>query len=181
MDAQALYDELAGDAWKLAAGSTLDSDDIRQELYLMCLEVTEGRSAYTPMIGGVHEYIMGRLWGLVRRWPQSQSVEGLILEELVDSENSEKSSVEHFDILAALYAPSVEDVLEQRDFQYEQDAIDIEETRQLRERLKGQTTLSILIRTGYWSIREAAAFCGSSKSGIGRKILKETSHYLDVE
>ncbi len=181
MDAQTLYDELAGAAWKLAGKSALSVEDIRQELFLLCLEVAEGRSTYTPVIGGVHEYIMGRLWGLVRRWPCSYSIEvltGNISEKFGSEENCE---LQAGFIPVMLHAPSVEDALEQREALYEQDAIDIVEARLLRNHLKKQSTLSILIQTGFWSIREAAAFCGSSKSAIGREIIKATRQYLHAE
>ena len=179
MDAQTLYDELAGEAWKLAGKSSLDVEDIRQELFLLCLEVAEGRSTYTPVIGGVHGYIMGRLWGLVRRWPCSCSIEvltGNISEKLGSDENG--------DVLAefipvTLHAPSVEDVLEQRDALFGQDAVDIEEIHLMRERLRNHSTLSILIQSGVWTIRDAAAFCGVNHLKIWRNF-KKTKHMVEL-
>ncbi|MBW8072899.1 MAG: hypothetical protein GJU77_04335 [Ferrovum sp.] len=40
----------------------------------MCIEVSSGESSYNPILGTVREYIMGRLWGLVRRWRESESL-----------------------------------------------------------------------------------------------------------
>ncbi len=168
MDARTLYNEMAGEAWKLAAKSMLDIEDIQQELFLMCMEVAEGRSAYTPMIGGVHAYIMGRLWGLLHRWQRSQS-----FEDLVHPEDSEMNVYEQdFFIPAVLHTPSVEDALEQRDVLYEQDVIDIEENRLMCERTKDQSTLFILIKTGHWSARNAAKYCGVSRNAIEKRIAK---------
>ncbi len=170
MKADDLYSALAGNAWKLAAQSTLDADDIRQEMFLICMEVAEGRSAYSPLVGNVHEYIMGRLWGLIRKWPRTYSIEDLIgnVSEKIGS-NEECNLLTEF-IPVALHAPSVDDVLEKRAALFEQDAIDIEETRQLRERMTEQSTLLILIQTGYWSTREAAKFCGVSRNAIEKRV-----------
>lgn len=167
MNADDLYNALAGNAWKLAAQSTLDVDDIKQELYLLCMEVADGRSKYSPQIGGVLEYIMGRLWGLIRRWSYTQS-----LNELIDNDNSMDEDWETghmpaaWDKLLALQAPSVEDVLMQRDELYEQDARDIEVICQKRERTRGITTLGILVLGGHWSLGDAAKYFGTSRSAI---------------
>jgi hypothetical protein len=67
-EAQALYDLLRGEASKFAAVSTLSLDDVRQTLYLMCLEHVAGQDSYNPLLGTPENYIMGRLWGLVERW-----------------------------------------------------------------------------------------------------------------
>ncbi len=168
MKADDLYNALVGNAWKLAAQSTLGVDDIRQELYLLCMEVAEGRSKYTPLIGGVHEYIMGRLWGLVRRWPQSQSLDDLIENDVVGEDWATRYKPATWDRLLALHAPSVEETLVQRDERLEQDARDIEETLLKRERTRDQSALAILIQSGHWSLREAAKFCGTNHSKIKR-------------
>ncbi len=178
MDVDTLYNALAGNAWKLAAQSTLDVDDIRQELYLLCMEVADGRSKYTPVIGGVHEFIMGRLWGLVRRWPQSQLLEDLIEKDIVGEDWATKYRPETWDRLLALHAPSVEETLMQRDDLLEQDAIDIDESRRMRESEKGQTTLALLIKSGLWSIRDAAKFCGVSQNVIQKKMAKSKGVHL---
>ncbi len=179
MNADDLYNALAGSAWKLAKDSTLDTDDIKQEMYLICMEVAEGRSTYSSLCGGMHEYIMGRLWGLVRRWPRSLSLEGLtggISEKrgntIRHNRPNENGVVLPEFIPAELHAPSVEDVLEQRYLLYEQDAIDIEESRRTRERMKGKTILAIMIHTKQWSFRDAAKFCGVSQKCIQNRIRK---------
>ena len=165
MDAQALYDELSRMAWKFVANSVLDVDDIRQELYLLCQEVAEGRSAYMPELGGVEQYIMGRLWGLVQRWPNSLSLDDML-------DESEPAGRENSFVPEVLHAPSVEEVLERRDALYAQDVADIEEAGRLRERMKGQSSLFILVQTGHWSMRDAARFCGVSHKTIQNKVSK---------
>ena len=172
MDADTLYNALAGNAWKLAAQSTLDVDDIRQELYLLCMEVADGRSKYTPVIGGVHKYIMGRLWGLIRRWPQSQSLDDLIDVDIVGEDWATPYLPVTHSRLLALHAPSVEETLMQRGELLEQDAIDIEESRRIRESEEGQTTLVLLIECGHWSMRESAVFCGVNYPWIQRYMNK---------
>ncbi len=167
MDAQTLYDELAIQVHNLTKNSTLDADDIRQELMLLCLEVAAGRSAYTPAIGGVHGYIMGRLRGMSQRWKRWKSLDEPMHSVCFDEDGSGNGFG-----LAELCAPSVEEVLEQRDDLYAQDVVDVEQTRQLRERLSSQSTLSILIQTGHWSIRDAARFTGVSKAMIQKKMSK---------
>ncbi|WP_031597211.1 hypothetical protein [Ferrovum myxofaciens] len=71
LTADELFQELRGEAHKFSRCCILPVEDIRQELYLMCIEVTTGKSLYNPILGTVREYIMGRLWGLVRRWRES--------------------------------------------------------------------------------------------------------------
>ena len=72
--ADELFQELQGEAHKFSRCCTLSVEDIRQELYLMCIEVSGGKSSYNPILGTVREYIMGRLWGLIRRWRESSSL-----------------------------------------------------------------------------------------------------------
>lgn len=158
MTADDLYNALKGEAWKLAARSTLDIDDIRQELYLLCMEVSEGRSSYTPLLGGVHEYIMGWLWKYILRWPRTQS-----LDELA-SDDGDKILPDE------LYALAIDDELMRQEGMHEQHARDVEEMHEMRKRMKNQTTLAILVQTGHWSLREAAQFCGVSHVTISKLV-----------
>jgi len=172
MNAKDLYDELAGHAWKLAAKSMLDIEDIQQELYLICMEVAEGRSSYTPIIGGVNEYIMGRLWGLVHRWIRSYCLDDFLADLAKKYDYANDSQLGEYVTPPGLHVPSVEEVLEQRELAGHQDVIDVEETRQLRKFLKDQPTLAILLQTGHWSYRTAAVFCGTNYPWIQRYVQK---------
>ena len=169
MNAENLYNALVGNAGKLAAQSTLDVNDIRQELYLMCMEVAEGRSAYSSMVGGVHKYIMGRLWGLIRRWVPMQSLDELMGQDI----EGENSAIEHLpghSRSSALHVPSAEDVLIHRHEMLEQDVIDVEERFKLKKSLQNQTTMVILLQRGHWSTREAAKYCGISRNAIEKRL-----------
>ncbi len=160
-----LYNALIGNTWKFAAQSSLDVDDIKQELYLICMEVSEGRSAYSPLVGGVDEYILGRLWGLIRRWPHSQ-----MLEDLIDV-NCEEEIVPD-----ALRVLSTENVVMLKHELHEQNAIDVEERYKRQDRLRDQSTLSILIQNGHWSIREAARFFRVSRYSIEQSLRNVADH-----
>ncbi|CUA96970.1 hypothetical protein Ga0061069_10543 [Thiomonas bhubaneswarensis] len=74
-DAQSLYDSMVGEAHKFASVSTLSVEDVRQTLYLMCLERAAGIDGYNPLVGSERAYIMGRMWGLVERWRAMRSLE----------------------------------------------------------------------------------------------------------
>ncbi len=164
MNADELYNKLAGNAGKLASETMLDIDDIRHEMYLMCMEVAEGRSAYDPRIGGVHEYIMGRLWGLVRRWKRSCS-----LEEMTGNDHDEQIAGET--IPAALHAESVEETLIQKQERLKLDADDTEDRRKLRAKIQNLTTLGVLVQS-HWSLWDAANFCGMSRTGVKKRVQK---------
>ena len=164
MKADDLYNALAGSAWKLAAQSTLDADDIRQELYLKCMEVAEGRSTYSPLVGGVHEYIMGWLWKYILRWQKMPYLEELF--ENVNEENEETEEIVRY--FPELQSPSIEDELMRREEMYAEHQRDIKEIRRMREQMKDETTLAILIKTGHWTIREAAKHCGTSYASMQR-------------
>ena len=160
-----LYNALVGNLWKLAAHCSLAEDDLRQELYLICMEVAEGRSAYSPLIGDVHKYILGRLWGHIHKWPVSYGIDDLMIIDGNEEDDNHKVPVE-------FHVPSVEVVLEQQNLLYEQDVIDVEKIRRLRKRLKGQSILLALIEIGHWTTREAAAFCDVNHLKIWREFKK---------
>lgn len=103
-DAQALYDQLCGEAYKFAAVSTLSLDDVRQTLYVMCLEHTTGQDAFSPLLGTPKSYIMGRLWGLVERWRPMPS-----LEDRADDEDDRNEG--HHRLPEAAQVPGVDEVL----------------------------------------------------------------------
>lgn len=77
-DTQALYDKLRAEAGKFVSVSTLSLEDVRQTLYLMCLEHAMGLDAFNPLLGTPESYIMGRMWGIVERWRPPISLEVLI-------------------------------------------------------------------------------------------------------
>jgi hypothetical protein len=172
MTADELYNALSGNAWKLAARSTLDADDIRQELYLMCMEVAEGRSTYSPLVGGVHEYIMGCMWKFILRWPHQQSLDEWIEDDIAGQ----------YWATQLLQVPSTEETLIRRSEMYEQHAINCEDRQKMREVNKNKTTFCLLMEIKQWSVREAAQYFEVSKYQIekscGIKIrVAQARHY----
>ncbi len=131
------------------------------------MEVAEGRSAYSPLIGNVHEYIMGRLWGLIRRWPHSHSQS---LSELIGGECEEEI------LPTELMIASTEEVVilrYERKAQIDRDKeADIEAMHRMRKQTQNQSTLAILIQMGHWSTRDAAKHCGVSRNAIEKRIKK---------
>jgi hypothetical protein len=166
MKADDLYNALAANAWKLAAQSMLDVDDIKQELYLKCMEVAEGRSTYSPLVGGVHEYIMGWMWKFILRWTHLQSLDEWIEEDIVGQDWATQYLPVTHSRLLALHVPSTEEVLIRRSEMYEQHTIDCEDRQKMQEINKNKTTFCLLMQTKQWSIREAAQYFGVSKYQI---------------
>jgi DNA-directed RNA polymerase specialized sigma24 family protein len=162
MNANDLYRTLECQVKNLTTSSVFDINDIRQELYLLCIEVAEGRSSYTPLLGNPHAFIMGRLWWIVRRWAYYSS-------NLVDLDDENPDEVKIVDnYLDEITAPSVEEVLCRRAEMLEQDALDIEEIQLRRTRTVHQSTLTLLVQGGYWSSNKAAKFCGVSRQAIDK-------------
>ncbi len=81
--AEALFTNLLNENAQMFAGvSTLSMDDVRQSLYLFCLEHAAGLDAFNPLLGTSKNYIMGRMWGLIERWRPMSS-----LDEIVDGDH----------------------------------------------------------------------------------------------
>ncbi len=153
--ADELFQELQGEAHKFSRCCTLSVEDIRQELYLMCIEVSGGESSYNPILGTVREYIMGRLWGLIRRWRESSS-----LPDEVDGDAITP---------ICLQVQSVEDQLIGR-----QDREDRETVLNVRNKTKPnkpQTSLNIVCNV--LSRRDAAKFLGITREAIRQRVQRE--------
>lgn len=66
---QDLYGELDQRELASVAGkSILSVDDVRQEARLICWSVCCGTTDYDPAQGTLRQYVMGRLWGLAKRY-----------------------------------------------------------------------------------------------------------------
>ena len=170
MDAETLYRELEGNAWKLAAKCMLDVDDIKQELYLLCMDVASGRSTYSGLVGDVHGYIMGWLWKYILRWAHSNSLDHLMKSDVMDEDWCTQHLPANHDSLSALHVPSVEDVILQRDEMQEQHVQDMARVLEMRSQARNQSILVALVQNGYWSTRDAAKFCGVSQTAIQKQI-----------
>lgn len=66
--ADELFATVEGEAAYFAAAGSMTVDDVRQTLYLFCLEHARGVDNYNALLGEVRTYIMGRMWGLLQRW-----------------------------------------------------------------------------------------------------------------
>ena len=155
LTADELFQELQGEAHKFSRCCTLSVEDIRQELYLMCIEVSGGGSSYSPILGTVREYIMGRLWGLIRRWRESSS-----LPDEVDGDAITP---------ICLQVQSVEDQLIDR-----QDREDRETALNVRNKTKPnepQTSLNIVCNV--LSRRDAAKFLGITREAVRQRVQRE--------
>ncbi len=75
--AQAHYAGLDPHELAAVAGScALSLEDVQQEAWIWCWRIAAGRSDHDPAQGSVRQYVMGRLWGLARRWPVSVRLGG---------------------------------------------------------------------------------------------------------
>lgn len=168
MNADDLYHTLVGRAWKLAKNCMLDVEDIQQDLYLKCMDVADGRSNYTASIGTVENYIMGWLWKDTIKWQKMQSLDA-------NGEKDVDAGSEIARFFPELQSASIEDDLMRRDEMYAQFERDKAEVRRMRDQMKDDSTLLVLIRTGYWSIREVAKLSGINRRKINR-MLNHTSN-----
>jgi len=151
-DAQSLYDSMVGEAHKFASVSTLSVEDVRQTLYLMCLERAAGIDGYNPLVGSERAYIMGRMWGLVERWRAMRSLED---EEM---ETAQAPSVE--ESLITVQQRQVEELIRN----------DLHGTA--REALPTLPTMVALVAHRERTVREVTRRWGV-ESGHGRKKLSE--------
>ena len=60
----------------VARNSILSVEDVQQEARLICWTVAIGESDFDPARGSVRQYVMGRLWGLKKRYTPSVSLDG---------------------------------------------------------------------------------------------------------
>lgn len=75
--AAALYRQLdAAELASVARGSILGLEDVQQEARLICWTVAIGESDFDPTRGSVRQYVMGRLWGLKKRYALGISLDG---------------------------------------------------------------------------------------------------------
>ncbi len=157
LSADELFQDLRGEAHKFSKCCTLSVEDIQQELYIMCIEVTSGESPYNAILGTVREYIMGRLWGLVRRWRESDP-----LPDEVDGEASMTPEL--------LRVPSVEQQLincqERQDME---SILDKKSKAKIEKRL--QTSLYIVCTA--LSRRDAAKYLGITREAVRQRVHRE--------
>lgn len=151
-DAQVLYDSLKGEAEKFANVSTLGLDDVRQNLFVLCLEHATGQDAYNPLLGPPRAYIMGRMWGLVERWRPMQRL---------DDESDDDNSVS--EIPDALKSP----------------AVDVElmaaAQRKIVERIRDDLETSRRVALAEMpTIAALHAYCGRSERDIAKRWKKGT-------
>ncbi|HQT81888.1 MAG: hypothetical protein B7Z60_00975 [Ferrovum sp. 37-45-19] len=103
---------------------TLSLSDIEQEARLLCWQICGGHTNYDGKIGSFQSYIMGKLWGLARRYPHSYQSN---LPHHLDTENHDMNDhldylfQQHHDFtndpLVQLIAEEDQNASEQRNFQ----------------------------------------------------------------
>ena len=80
--ADELFVTVEGEAKRFTSASVLTVEDVRQSLYLFCLEHAQGVDGYNPLLGDPRTFIMGRMWGLLERWRGRE----VSLHEVLDDE-----------------------------------------------------------------------------------------------
>ncbi len=146
-----LFAMLRGEAARFASASTLSVEDVRQELYLMCLEHAMGRDGFDPERGDARRYIFGRLWGLVERWQRMETIP-----EGDDWDAPRSMSVEDA-LIQGQERAAAEERLEQADRQRQRD-------------LRHLPTLAALVAVGAVSERGAARLVGSKSSRLRQRL-----------
>ena len=155
LTADELFQDLCGEAHKFSRCCVLSVEDIRQELYLMCIEVSSGESSYNPILGTVRSYIMGRLWGLVHRWREAQP--------LPDEADGDALTPKH------LQVQSVEQQLIDRQNREESEYA-------LNSHGRGRSDMpqtSLHIVCNVLSRRDAAKFLGITREAVRQRIHRE--------
>jgi hypothetical protein len=66
--AQSLFETLEPSCKQWAARSHAPLEDIRQDLYVFCLELTRGETNYSNAAGSATSYVAGRMWGRTKRY-----------------------------------------------------------------------------------------------------------------
>ena len=163
-EADALYHTVAGEAARFAAVCTLSVEDMRQTLYLFCLEHAQGVDNYNALLGEVRPYIMGRMWGLIERW------RGREFPLDSDIEDGREEAV----VPEPLRTPSVEQELIEAEQRRVMEAVLEDMGRQSRLDRAHLPTVAAAICGQGLTERAAARLCGSnSDSGRLRQRLRE--------
>lgn len=150
--ADEVFASLQAEAARFAKESTLSVEDVRQELYLMCLEHAAGTDGFDPGRGDARHYVAGRLWGLTERWRRMESIpDDDTLWNGPRLASVEETLIERQERAAA------EERLEQAD-------------RQRQHDLRNLPTLAALVAVGAVSERGAARLVGSKSSRLRQRL-----------
>ena len=166
--AQALFTSLLNENAQMFAGvSTLSMDDVRQSLYLFCLEHAAGLDAFNPLLGTPKNYIMGRMWGLIERWRPMSS-----LDEIVDDDNDKPIRQRLPD---ALQAPGVDAALIAAAQRLAEEQIRGDLERASRKSLYGLPTAVALVTHCDRSVSEVARLCGKNRHRLRKAVRQQRS------
>lgn len=166
--ADALFTRLLNENAQMFAGvSTLSMDDVRQSLYLFCLEHAAGLDAFNPLLGSSKNYIMGRMWGLIERWRPMSS-----LDEIVDGDHDKPICQRLPD---TLQAPGVDAALiaEAQRLVEEQIRDDLELSS--RKSLYGLPTTVALVTHCNRPVSEVARLYGKNRGRLRQAVRQQRS------
>ena len=166
--AQALFTSLLDEQVHLFAGvSTLSMDDVRQSLYLFCLEHAAGLDAFNPLLGTPKNYIMGRMWGLIERWRPMSSLDDMLSD---DHDLPIRQRLPD-----AMQAPGVEAALIARAQRQTEDQIRDDLELSSRKSLHGLPTAVALVTHCDRPLSEVARRCGKNRWRLRQAVRQQRS------
>ena len=166
--AQALFTSLLDEQVHLFTGvSTLSMDDVRQSLYLFCLEHAAGMDAFNPLLGTPKNYIMGRMWGLVERWRPMSSLDDILTD---DHDQPIRQRLPD-----ALQAPGVEAALIARAQRQAEEQIRDDLERANRKTMHGLPTTVALVTHCDRPLSEVARLCGKNRWRLRQSVRQQSS------
>ena len=171
--AQALFTSLLDEQVHLFTGvSTLSMDDVRQSLYLFCLEHAAGLDAFNPLLGTPKNYIMGRMWGLVERWRPMSSLDDILTD---DHDPPIRQRLPD-----AMQAPGVETALIARAQRQAEERIRDDLELASRKSLHGLPTTVALVTHCDRPLSEVARRCGKNRWRL-RKVVRQNRSGLEQD
>lgn len=148
-----LFTALAPSCEKWASRARVSIEDIRQDLYVLCLEVVLGESEYRTF-AAASVYVSGRMWGAAERYREFRARPDKALPERPASDTAQ-----------AEQCLAVDELLEVTERRREKDR---EDAAALRKEYRAHAELSALeiMRRATWSQSRAARETGLSKATI---------------
>lgn len=166
--AQALFTSLLDEQVSMFAGvSTLSMDDVRQSLYLFCLEHAAGLDAFNPLLGTPRNYIMGRMWGMIERWRSMSSLDDILTD---DHDQPIRQRMPD-----ALQAPGVEAALIASAQRQAEDQIRDDLELASRKSLHGLPTTVALVTHCDRPLSEVARLCGKNRWRLRQAVRQQSS------
>ena len=158
--AESLFTALEPSCEKWASRARVPIEDIRQDLYVLCLEVVLGESEYRTF-AAASVYVSGRMWGAAERYREFRARPDKVLPDRPAADTAQ-----------AEQCRAIDECLETAERRREKDR---EDAAALRLEYRAHAELSTLeiMRRATWSQSRAARETGLSKATIRSRERRE--------